>query len=185
MRRRLAVAAVAVPLALGGAGVAVAAAPPQLGTGGTTTVEGTSASAVFTIGDRTIRQIRYTDLGELVYTFDLANDGAIPVTVKGLGEGETEPRLFDYVSLVDDSGAARFELGAGESRRVHLTLSMSGCKTLSARAGSMVSDIVLETVGPVGLGTRETVVPLPEELRAGSPREAGCANATATSRPPG
>ena len=185
MRRRLAVAAAAVPLLAAGAGVAVAAAPAQLTSTGETSVEGTSATAVFQIADRTIRQIRYADHGTLVYTFELANDGSLPVEVKGLGDAVVDPRLFDFVSLADDSGAEEFSIGAGETERVHLTLAMTGCETLSARAGSIVDAISLRTAGPVGLGSRDTVVPLPEEIRSGSPREAGCANATASSRPPG
>jgi hypothetical protein len=185
VRRRLAVAAIAAPLLVGGAGVAVASGPPQLQAGGEPSVEGTTGTAVFEIADRTIRQIRYGDRGELVYTFDLANDGPLPVTVKGLGDSVQDPRLFDFLSLQDGSGAEEFTIGAGESERVSLTMAMTGCETLSARAGSIVDEIAVRTVGPVGLGGDDTVVTLPEEIRAGSPREAGCANATASSRSPG
>jgi hypothetical protein len=185
VRRRLAVAAVAVPLVLGGAGVAVAVAPPELRSGGETSVAGTSATAVFQIGDRTIRQIRYADGGRLVYTFDLVNDGSLPVTVTGLGDRIADPRLFDFVGLTDADGDSEFSISGGGTERVQLVLGMSGCETLSARAGSMISEIAVRTDGPVGLGSRDIVVPLPEEIRAGSPREAGCANATASSRPPG
>ncbi len=185
MRRQLLVAAVAAPLVLGGAGVAVASGPPRLSTGGETSVEGTTATAVFQIADRTIRQVRYADHGELVYTFELTNDGTLPVTVKGLGDSVLDPRLFDFVSLENTAGRDEFTIGAGDSVQVDLTMAMTGCETLSARAGSIVDEIAIRTVGPVGLGSDDTVVPLPEELRAGSPREAGCANATASSRPPG
>lgn len=185
MRRRLLVAAAATPLVLGGAGVAVASGPPQLHADGETSVEGTTGTAVFEIGDRTIRQIRYADRGELVYTFDLVNDGSLPVTVDGLGDSVQDPRLFDILSLEDASGDERFTVGAGEAERVSLTMAMTGCETLSARAGSIVDEIAIETVGPMGLGSNDTVVPLSEEIRAGSPREAGCADATASSRPPG
>lgn len=185
MRRRLLVAALAAPLVVGGAGVAVASGPAQLRAGGETSVTGTSATAVFAIGDRTIRQIRYADDGTLVYTFELSNHAAFPVSVTGLGDGVADPRLFDFVSLTDGSGAETFSIGPGGSEQVSLTLAMTGCETLSARAGSIVDAVAVETVGPVGLGGSETVVPLPEEIRAGSPREAGCADATASSRPPG
>ena len=185
MRRRLAVAAVAAPLVLGGAGVAVAAAPAELQAHGETSVDGTSGTAVFEIGDRTIRQVRYADRGELVYSFALTNEGSMPVSVKGLADSMADPRLFDFVALTDATGEKEFAIAAGETEQVQLVLAMTGCETLSARAGSMISEIVVRTAGPVGLGGRETVVPLPEELRSGSPREAGCANATATSRPPG
>jgi hypothetical protein len=168
-----------------GAGVAVAAAPAQLTSGGATSVQGTPATAVFEIADRTLRQVRYADQGTLVYTFDLTNDGSLPVTVHGLGDSVEDPRLFDFVSLVDDSGAQEFSVAAGDTETVHLSMRMTGCETLSARAGSIVDQLALETTGPVGWGSRDTVVPLPEEIRSGSPREAGCANATAGSRPPG
>ncbi len=184
MRRRVAVAAIVTPVVLGGAGVAVAA-PPQLHATGETSVTGTSGSAVFEIADRTVRQVRYEDNGRLVYTFELVNDGSIPVTVTGLADSMADPRLFDFVSLLDDAGDDEFTVSGGDGERVHLTLAMTGCETLSARAGSFVTEVALDTSGPVGLGGGETVVPLPEEIRAGSPREAGCANATASSRPPG
>ena len=185
MRKRLLVAAIAAPLIVGGAGVAVASGPPQLRTGGETSVEGTTATAVFEIDDRTIRQIRYADRGELTYTFELRNDGPLPVTVEGLGDSVQDPRLFDFLSLEDGSGDQEFTIGAGEATEVSLVMAMTGCETLSARAGSIVDQIAVRTVGPVGLGGDDTVVRLPEEIRAGSPREAGCANATADSRPPG
>jgi hypothetical protein len=163
----------------------VASGPPRLTAGGETSVEGTTATAVFEVADRTIRQVRYADRGQLVYTFELANDGTLPVTVDGLGDSVRDPRLFDFVSLESAAGEDQFTLGAGESELVSLTMAMTGCETLSARAGSIVDEIAIETVGPMGLGSNEAEVSLPEELRAGSPREAGCANATASSRPPG
>jgi hypothetical protein len=185
VRRRLLVAAIAAPLVVGGAGVAVASAPPALLAGGEPSVEGTSASAAFALGDQTIRQIRYEDRRELVYTFELSNEGRFPVTVQGLGDAVPDPRLFDFLSLANGSGDEEFTLGAGENEEVSLTMAMTGCESLSARAGSVVDAIAIRTVGPVGLGSNETVVPLPEAIRTGSPREAGCANATASSRPPG
>lgn len=185
MRKRWLVVAGAAPLALIGAGVAAAAAPDGLRTSGPTSVAGTEASAVFAIADRQIRQVRYADQGTLVYSFRLDNDGPLPVRVDGLSGSASDPRLFDVLSLTDDAGAEQFSVGAGDSREVHLTLRMTGCETLSARAGSIVDSITLETSGPVGWGSGDTVVPLPEEVRAGSPREAGCADATSSSRPPG
>ena len=178
-------AAAAVPLLTVGAGVAVAAAPAQLSSDGETSVDGTTATAVFQIADRTIRQVRYADHGTLVYTFELVNDGSLPVTVEGLGDSVADPRLFDFVRLVNEAGDSEFTVSAGEAEQVHLTMAMTGCETLSARAGSIVDAISVTTSRPVGLGSRDVVVPLPEEIRTGSPREAGCANATASSRPPG
>ena len=61
---------------------------------------------------------------------------------------------------------------------------MSGCESLSARAGSYVTTLAVRTETA---GVFEDVVELdlPEELHTGSPREAFCPNSTATSRPPG
>ena len=178
-------AVVAVAVVAGGGATAVATSSAQLRTAGPTSVSGTDATAVFEIADRTIRQIRYLDRGELVYTFDLENAGSLPVTVTGLGDSVEEPRLFDLVSLSDDSGHEEFTIGAGDTEQVALAMTMTDCETLSARAGSIVDQVAIRTEGLAGLGRDEVVVELPEEIRAGSPREAGCANATATSRPPG
>jgi hypothetical protein len=128
--------------------------------------------------------VRYHDRETLTYTFELVNDGALPVRVTGLAEG-SDPRLFDYLRLVDENGDRQFTVPGGESTQVSLQLAMTGCETLSARAGSFVSEVVLATTSPMGIGSRDVTVLLPEEVRTGSPREAGCANATASSRPPG
>lgn len=185
MARRTLVLLAAVAVLLRAAGVATASAPPRLRADGPTAVAGTDASGVFEIGGRTIRQVRYADGGTLVYTFDLSNEGTLPVQVDGLAELPRQPRLFEVLRLVDADESPRFTIGAGETRTVALHLLMRGCETLSARAGSFVTEVQLRTTGPMGLGDHVVVVPLPEEVRTGSPREAGCANATATSRPPG
>ena len=185
MRRRYAVAAIAVPLVVGGAGVAVAAAPSELRATGRTSVEGTPSTLTFEIADRTIRHVGYVDQGELVYSFGLTNDGPLPVTVEGLSGSMQDPRLFDFLGLESDSGDEKFTIGAGDTEEVNLVMAMTGCESLSARAGSLISEVVVVTAGPLGLRSQETVIALPEELRAGSPREASCANATASSRPPG
>lgn len=183
MRRVLVVVLAAVLVAVG-AGVAVASTPPSLATHGPTSVRGTEASAVFRIGGRTIRQVRYADKKTLVYSFTLANDGRLPVRVTGLAPLERSPRLFAYVGLTDAQGREEFTIPAGERTTVELSMRMHACETLSARAGSFATQLSLRTERA---GVIEDVVTLalPEEVHTGSPREAFCPDATATSRPPG
>lgn len=184
MLRRIAAPALAGVLVLTGAGVAVASSEPQLSAHGPTSVAGTEQSAVFRIGSRTVRQVRYADRGTLVYSFTLANDGRLPVTVTGLAPPVRAPRLFEYVDLADAEGHGEFTIGAGERTTVEVSMLMHGCETLSARAGSFATqvDLLVERAGVL----EDTVsVDFPEEVHTGSPREAFCPNATATSRPPG
>ena len=183
--RRLAAALVAVALLLLGAGAAVATSAPSLRGDGPTSVTGTPATGVFEIGDRTIRQVRYVDRSTLRYSFRLVNDAALPVTVDGIVAPEHEPRLFQHVRVAGPEGTERFTVPARGDVPVELQLLMTGCESLSARAGSFVTEVTLAVSGPLGMNDRTVTVRLPEEVRAGSPREAGCANATATSRPPG
>jgi hypothetical protein len=169
---------VALVLVAGG-GVAVARGEPDLGTSGPTSVTGTDATAVFAIADRTVRQVRYDDGGTLRYTFRMTNDGRLPLTLHGLADGQDQPRLFTYAGL---TGPDR--LGAGESAAYTLDLRMGGCESLSSRAGSFVTEVVLRTE-QAGVFDDDVTVVLPEELHTGSPREAFCPESTATSRPPG
>ncbi|HEU5037122.1 MAG TPA: hypothetical protein VFT70_08955 [Nocardioides sp.] len=178
MLRRLALLGVLLLLVLAGGGVAIARSSPALTASGPTSVTGTEASAVFTIADRTIRQVRYADGGVLRYTFRLTNDDRLPVAVRGLADQQPPSRLFR------PTGVTPVHLDPGESADVTLALRMSGCATLSARAGAFVSAVVLR-VQRGGVLTRDVPVTLPEELHTGSPREAFCPNSTATSRPPG
>lgn len=184
MRRHLLALLGALLVVAGGAGVAVANAPVRLQASGPTDVSGTEASAVFTIADRTIRQVRYHDKQVLSYFFALHNDGSIPVTVTGLRPLDQEPRLFRYVGLVDDEGAERFTLPAWTTTRVELRMRMHSCETLSARAGSFASAVAL-AITRAGFLDEAVVVALPEEVHTGSPREVFCPGATATSRSPG
>ena len=183
MRRAL-VAAVAALLVLGGAGVAVASSEPALVGHGPTRVEGTEATAVFRVGGREVRQIRYADRGTLVYSFALANEGTMPVTVTGLGTLARQPRLFRYVAVTDGSGRREFTIPAGERRTVEVRMVMHACETLSARAGSFATEVALRT-RRAGVLADTVTVGFPEEVHTGSPREAHCPRATATSRPPG
>ena len=68
MLRRLLLLGVLLLLVLAGGGVAIARSSPALRASGPTSVTGTEASAVFTIADRTVRQVRYADGGTLRYT---------------------------------------------------------------------------------------------------------------------
>lgn len=183
MRRALTVVLAAVLLAVGG-GVAVASTSPALDAHGPTDVAGTEATSVFRIGGRTIRQVRYADEKTLVYSFTLANDGRLPVEVTGLAPLARSPRLFRYVGLTDTDGHEMFTIPAGERREVDLAMRMHGCETLSARAGSFATHVLLRTQR-AGLIHDTVTVTLPEEVHTGSPREAFCPDSTALSRPPG
>lgn len=163
---------------------AVSAAPSGLTTAGPTTVSGTAASAVFKIGDRTIRQVRYHDGGTLVYTFTLVNREALPMTVTGISPDQSDERLFRYVSLVGPGEQGRFTVPGHGRVEVRLRLRMGGCESLSARAGSFAHQLRL-TTERMGLASGVVTILLPEELHTGSPREAFCPNASAKSRPPG
>jgi len=177
MRRVLLLLLVVVAVVAGG-GVAAARSSPSLSASGPVDLAGAEASAAFTVGDRTVRQVRYVDQGTVRYTFRLTNHGRLPVTVLGLADGRPDPRLFDLSTL------SRVELSPGESASVTLALTMNGCESLSSRAGSFVDELALRTTR-AGVLDDEVVVPLPEELRTGSAREASCPWATATSRPQG
>jgi hypothetical protein len=184
LRRALLVAVLTVVLAAGAGYAAVRTSTPELGAQGPTTVGGTAASAVFTIDEREIRQVRYRDGGTLDYGFELTNEGRLPVTVTGIDPDQRNSRLFGFVALEVRGGERRFTVPAHGSREVHLLLRMGGCESLSARAGSFASSVLLRTER-MGLATGSVRVDLPEEIHTGSPREAFCPNSTAKSRPPG
>lgn len=184
MRTRLTIALLAMVLVAGGAGVALASRAPMLSAHGPTQVTGTEATAVFRVGTRTVRQVRYDDRTTLTYAFVLANDGNLPVTVTGLAPVVHEPRLFRYTKMTDAADAERFTLDAGERETVRVSMLMHACETLSARAGSFASEVALRT-SHVGVVDDVVIVAFPEEVHTGSPREALCPDATARSRPPG
>jgi hypothetical protein len=177
LRKVLLVLALLAVLVAGG-GIAVAGGTPSLSAEGPTSVDGTEASAVFSVGDRTIRQVRYVDDGTLRYTFRIANDGRLPVHVLGLADHQPDARLFALTDLSDHT------VPAGESREFTLAVHMAGCETLSSRAGSFVTRVVVRTE-TAGMFHDSVELDLPEEVHTGSPREAFCPNSTATSRPPG
>lgn len=182
-RRRalLAVPAAATLMVLAG-GVAVASNAPRLHAEEPSSVTGTDGTAVFDLGVHHVRQVRYQDQGTLRYTFRLHNDGPLPVTVTGLTEEQQRTRLLHARGLSGADGRDDVRVGAGESAAVTLSVLMSGCETLSARAGSILTEVRLRTER-AGMIDDEVTVRLPEELRTGSPREAFCPEATATSRP--
>ena len=107
----------------------------------------------------------------------------LPVTVAGIDPGQRNARLFGYVGLEDRAAASIQRPGHG-SREVRLLLRMGGCESLSARAGSFASSVLVRTER-MGMSTGSVRVGLPEEIHTGSPREAFCPNSTAKSRPPG
>ncbi|AXT85159.1 hypothetical protein C6I20_08150 [Aeromicrobium sp. A1-2] len=183
MRRILVAGLIAMVLLLGAVPTYAALTSP-LTAEGPTGVEGTSASAVFNIGDRTVRQVRYVDRGTLVYTFTLANDGALPMTIDGLAPMSTKATLFTYKRLVDERDDSHFTIGAGDSAVVRLSVLMSACERLSARAGSFASEVRLRT-SRLGVVDKDVTVVLPEEIHTGSAREAFCPRSSASSRPPG
>lgn len=184
MRRAITVAGTVTLATVAATGVAVATATPDLAGSGDGSVTGTTGSAVFSVGDRTIHQIRYVDGGTLAYTFAVENDGWMPLTVSGLRAPDPQPRLFEYQRVVDAEGRESFTVPARGSTQVTVELLMRGCETLSARAGSFATEVELE-IESAGVPRGTVTVAFPEEVRAGSPREAGCADATASSRPPG
>jgi hypothetical protein len=184
MRRHVLALLVALLVVAGGAGVAVAKAPVRLTAAGPTHVSGTTATAVFEVGSRTIRQVRYHDKGVLSYAFTLRNDGTLPVTVDGLAPLAVAPKLFRYLGVYDEDGATRFEVAPGKAVAVELRMRMEACETLSARAGSFATEVALRTTR-AGFVDEAVTVTLPEELHTGSPREAFCPSSTASSRPPG
>lgn len=171
-------------LVAAGAGVAVARSGPRLAAHGPTQVSGTEATAVFRLGGRTVRQVRYDDRQRLGYTFVLANDGRLPVTVTGLAPLTHRPTLFRYESIANPEGEQRFTIPAGERRPVVITMLMTSCESLSARAGSFARAANIET-SRAGVLDDVVHVEFPEEVHTGSPREASCPRATASSRSPG
>ena len=177
LRRALAGLGVVVAT-VGAAGVAVAAGAPSLTAAGPVEVTGTEATGVFTIGDRTIRQVRYDDRGTLRYTVRQHNEGRLPVRVVGLAAAQGDPRLFDLAGLTPVT------VGAGDDAVVTLSLDMNGCESLSSRSGSFVGEVVV-TTRQAGMLEDDLTLALPEEIHTGSPREAFCPRSTATSRPQG
>jgi hypothetical protein len=182
--RRVLAVALATAFVAGGAGVAVAGGDPSLVARGPTAVSGTDATAVFELAGRTVRQVRYADRETLVYSFSLENAGRLPVRVTGLARLERPPRLFEYVGLADAAGRESFTIPAGGRRTVEVRMLMHSCETLSARAGSFATEVAVHTER-AGVVEDVVTVAFPEEVHTGSPREASCPRATATSRSPG
>lgn len=185
MRRRLLAGATATATVLSGGVLATAASAPRLSGEGPVSLDGTTASARFEVGSRTIRQIRYADRRELGYTFILANRGPMPLTVVDVGTAGPPATLLD-VDRLERAGTAEtiFDIPAGDEVAVRLVLDMSDCEGVSSRAGSLLSSVTVrsEVAGVLG---ESDVVALPEELHTGSPREALCPRATSSSRSPG
>lgn len=181
--RRLLVVAVLLALLVGGAAAVATTRDPSLTASGPVTISGTEASPPFVLGDRTVRQARYVDRETLGYTFTLTNGSRLPVTVTGVRPVGPEATLLRLEGVAGGDGALP-EVGAGQSAAVTVTMLMTDCERLSARAASLVSAVELVTEDVFGT-SHEVTVALPEELRVGSAREMYCPRATAYSRPPG
>lgn len=184
MLRRALIALALLLVLVGAGGVAVARSTPSLSTSGPGSVAGTVDAGGFTVGDRTVREVRYADQQVLHYTFEVTNDGHLPITVLGLADQQPPSRLFSYRHLTGADEEPSVGIGAGDTVRLTLSLHMSGCETLSARAGSLVKEVGVR-VKQAGLFVDDVTLALPEQLHTGSPREALCPNSTATSRPQG
>jgi hypothetical protein len=186
MRRRLTVGVTAIVAVLCGGGLATAASAPGLSAHGPVRLDGTSASARFEVGDRTIRQFRYADRQELGYTFVLSNNTPVPVTVTDVSAAGPRATLLgvDRLERAGGNAVTRFRVSAAGEVAVRLVLDMSNCEHVSSRAGSFLSEVTVHTE-MAGVLDRSGVVALPEELHTGSPREALCPRATSTSRSPG
>lgn len=189
MRRRTLVGTAVGAAVLSAGALTAAAAEPALRAHGPVSVHGTTASARFDVGDRTIRQFRYADRQTMTYTFVLANDGPLPLTVQGVSGAGHEATLLHVDRLVRAGTAGEPSSGpvsvpAGGEAPVSLVVDMRDCEHVSSRAGSFLGRVRLR--GEVaGFWERSLVVTLPEELHTGSPREAFCPRATASSRSPG
>ena len=96
----------------------------------------------------------------------------------GLADDQADSRLFTLTDL-----SAR-TIGGGESADVTLTMTMSGCETLSSRSGAFVTTVRVRTE-QAGMFEDTVELTLPEEIHTGSPREVSCPRSTATSRPQG
>jgi hypothetical protein len=183
-RLRFLVAGVVALVAVAGAATAVARMDPSLSTSGPGRVTGTEASALFELGGQTYHQVRYGDRKTLTYSFTLHNDGRFDTTVVGLEPVEHEATLLRLRGLTDSSGNDRFEIGAGDEVDVVLSMLMTDCERLSARAASQIGEIDVRTEGLGGV-EHVVTVQLPEQLRTGSAREMFCPRANASTRPPG
>jgi len=106
------------------------------------------------------------------------------VKVTGLAPLHPGPKLFRYAAITDGNGRTEFTIPAGARTAVQLSMVMMACETLSARAGSFATEVRLET-SRAGVLDDTVTLTLPEEVHTGSPREAFCPRATASSRPPG
>lgn len=183
-RVRILVAAVVALLAVAGGAAAVARLDPSLSTRGPGSVTGTEASATFQLGGETYHQVRYADRQMLTYAFTLHNAGRFAATVTGVEPVEHEATLLRLRSLADAAGRERFEIGPGDDVEVVLSVWMTDCERLSARAASQIGEIGVRTEGIGGIDHLVRVT-LPEQLRTGSAREMFCPRANASTRPPG
>jgi hypothetical protein len=184
MRLHTSIAGVAVLVVASGGWTVAQAVGSDLTTAGPTSVSGTEASGVFELAGRTIREVRYADRGQLDYRFTVHNDAITPVTITGLVPPEVQSRLLRVRDVRATDGSSQITVPPKGDATVVVRFVMTGCESLSARAGSFATGVSLRT--KVLGGISDTVaVAFPEELHTGSPREVRCPRATADSRPAG
>lgn len=180
-------------LVLLGGGVALAASQPLTATDGVLASEGASA-AIDLAQDRPVRQLQYRDRTPLTYSMTLRNSGLVPVTLAGATLPPSGSRLLLRLEAVQVLPEGSTDLAAGvpldgqrlwpgQERTLVLQARFTDCERIGARSSSLLTSVELE-IAVAGM-PRHQSVRLPELLRAGSPREAGCPRATAGSRPPG
>jgi hypothetical protein len=182
-RRRL-LAALVLVFVIGVAAAGTATGANPLRASGPVEVIGSTAHGSFTIGDTTIRQVRYLDRGRLEYAFDLVNTTAAAIRVTGVASDGPTPTLLRLETLTLPGDTGSFLLGPFATRRVSLTMLMTDCERLSARAGTVLGALRVRAM-VLGVAPRTVTVALPESLRLSSAREAWCPRATASSRSPG
>ena len=186
-------AAAGLLLVLLGGGVALASSQPLTASGGVLRSEGASA-AIDLAQDRPVRQLQYRDRVPLTYSMTLRNSGLVPITLHGMTLPPADSRLLlrlESARLLPDSSTNLTagqplegqRLWPGQERTLVLQALFTDCERIGARSSSLLTSVELE-IAVAGV-PRHQSVRLPELLRAGSPREAGCPLATAGSRPPG
>lgn len=185
---RLLAAAGAVLLLAGGALLVAGSQPLRTSDGA---VSATVSSAALDLAqDRPVRQVQYTDRTTLAYTMTLHNSGVLPVVLSGVtptpDERTTLMHLEDLRLVLPGGENAPVDgtrLWPGDEVEVMLAIEFSDCEDIGARSSSLLSAVEVRMT-LAGFDRRQSV-DLPEILRTGSPREAGCPRATAGSRAPG
>jgi len=132
-----------------------------------------------------LRPLRYADRQEVQYTLDLHNGGPTGVTVTGVAgpPDGTRVLLRPVAVLADGSDAAPFRIGRGDTRQRVVRMQYVDCEVISSRSSTVIDSVTVR-FRVLGVPRKQTF-PLPERLRIGSPRDAGCPRSRAETRPPG